>query len=347
LHPNGEFLSRPRKRVVAANPEGDPFREASGRVLRERMHLLGGLFEFESNSRRLLGLVKAAYAGLPTHRLRSSVPQFHIRLQLASGRDFTTAREPPLMRMQAGPGLLCGVMDAANFAVLLPTERRGLVVASRELLRFPYHARYELLEFAVFVLAGRGQGLVSLHAACVGLNGKGLLLIGATGTGKSTIAVQCLLRGLEFLTEDAAFVLPEGMLATGVPNFLHLREDSLRFLDRSSMASLVRRSPVIRRRSGAEKFEVDLRRTGYRLAPSPLEICGVVFVSKRGAGRGPVLATLQRSEMLARLDRSQRYAAIQPGWITFRQQLSAMNAFELRRSRHPVQAADALLKALQ
>ena len=347
LHPNGEYLNRPRKRVVEANPEGDPFREVSGRVLRERMHLLGGLFEFESNSRRLLGLVEAAYAGLPTHRLRPAVPQIHIRLQLASGRNFTTAHELPLMRMQAGPGLLCGVMDNSNFAVLLPTERQGLVVVSRHLLRFPYHARYELLEFAVFVLAGRAQGLVPLHAACVGLKGRGLLLIGAPGAGKSTVALQCLLHGLDFLTVDAAFVLPDGMLATGVPNFLHLREDSLRFLDGSSKASLVRRSPVIRRRSGVEKFEVDLRRTGYRLAPSPLKVCAVVFVSKRGAGRGPVLATLQRSEMLARLDRSQRYATIQPGWAAFRRQLAAMNAFELRRGRHPGQAADELLRALQ
>lgn len=335
-----------KKPVTRVDPEGDPFREVGGTVVREQRYLLGGLFEFESNSRRLLRLVDAAYAGLPRHRLRPTTPRFHVRLQLASGRGLPAADEPPLMRMQAGAGLLCGVMDAANFAVLSPAERRGLVVASRQLLRFPYHARYELLEFAVFVLAGRAQGLVPLHAACVGLNGRGLLLIGASGAGKSTVALQCVLQGLDFLTEDAAFVLPHGMLATGVSNFLHIRRDSLRFLTGSS-ASLVQRSPVIQRRSGVEKFEVDLRRTGYRLAPSPLKVSGVVFVSKRGAGKRALLASLHRSEMLARLDRSQRYAAIQPGWTDFRQHLSAMNALELRRGRHPGEAAEALQRALE
>jgi hypothetical protein len=339
-------MSAKKETVTEVGPAADPFREVYGTVIRERLHVLGGRFEFESNSHRLLRLVEAAYAGLPTHRLRPTTPQFHVRLQLAAGPSLPMANEPPLVRMESGAGLLCGVMDAGNFAVLSPAERRGLVVASRQLLRYPYHARYELLEFAVFVLAGRAQGLVPLHAACVGLNGRGLLLVGDTGAGKSTVALHCLLHGLDFLSEDSVFVLPEAMLATGVANFLHLRKDSLRFLAGSS-ASQVRRSPVIRRRSGVEKFEVDLRRTGYRLAPAPLEVSGVVFITRRSAGRHAILGSLRKSEMLAKLDRRQRYASIQPGWMDFRQQLSTMNAYELRRGRHPAEAAEALQRVLE
>jgi hypothetical protein len=57
------------------------------------------------------------------------------------------------------------------------------------MLRFPYHARYELIEFAVFTLAARAQGLVPLHAACVGEEGRGLLLMGESGAGKSTASL--------------------------------------------------------------------------------------------------------------------------------------------------------------
>ena len=55
---------------------------------------------------------------------------------------------------------------------------------------------------------------------------------------------------------------------------------------------------MIRRRSGIEKFELDLRRTSYRLAPLPLEITGNVFLSRRDAGGRPALAPLSRYEML-------------------------------------------------
>jgi len=43
----------------------------------------------------------------------------------------------------------------------------------------------------------------------------------------------------EFVTEDAAFVLPETMCATGVANFLHLRADSLRFLQNTHHAESI------------------------------------------------------------------------------------------------------------
>ena len=133
------------------------------------------------------------------------------------------------------------------------------------MLRYPYHLRYELLEFAVYTLAARTQGLVPLHAACIGHGGHGVLLLGDSSSGKSTVALHCLLNGLEFLAEDSVLVEPRTLRATGVANFLHLRSDSLRWLTRKSDLARVRRSPLIRRRSGARKFELDLRQGGYPL----------------------------------------------------------------------------------
>ena len=54
------------------------------------------------------------------------------------------------MQVQSGAGLICGVMDASNYVVLDPVQRRALVVASEDMLLWPYHLRYELIEFAVF-----------------------------------------------------------------------------------------------------------------------------------------------------------------------------------------------------
>jgi hypothetical protein len=241
--------------------------------------------------------------------------------------------------MLSGAGLLAGAPETSSFVALSPASGSALVVVAEPMLRFPYHTRYELIEFAVYTLAARTQGLAALHAACVGKGGRGMLLMGASGAGKSTVALHSLLRGLDFLSEDAVFVQPSTLLATGAPNFLHVRSDSLRWLGRSRAATAVRRSPVIRRRSGVRKFEVDLRRGGFRLARAPLKLGAIVFLSARSAGRGPLLRPLERADALARLELAQAYAAGQPEWPEFRRGAAALAAFELRRGRRARAAA--------
>jgi energy-coupling factor transporter ATP-binding protein EcfA2 len=237
--------------------------------------------------------------------------------------------------------MLCGTSSSSDFAVLSGDYRSGLIVVSRDRLRFPYHTRYELIEFAVFTLAARAQGLMPLHGACVGHEGRGLLLFGDSGAGKSTVSLHCLLRGMDFLAEDSVFVTPDTLRATGIANFVHVRCDSVHSLPTSS-APMIRKSPIIRRRSGVEKFEIDLRRTDFRLAPSPLKVAGIVFISPQPARRGVLLTPLRANQALARFKKSQSYALTQPGWATFRKRIADTPAFELRRGRSPEEAADAL-----
>jgi len=213
---------------------------------------------------------------------------------------------------------------------------------SQKMLRFPYHTRYEYIEFAVFTLASRCQGLVSLHAACVGRGGRGILLMGPSGSGKSTVTLHCLLQGFDMLSEDSVFVAPDTMLATGIANFLHVRPDSLRLLGETRVAAAIRKSPIIRRRSGVRKFEVDLRRGAFRLAASPLKITAVVFLSPQSAGDRSLLTPLAKSALLAKLRADQAYAANQPTWPAFCKSVLGLNAFELRRGNHPLEAVEAL-----
>jgi hypothetical protein len=320
----------------------DPFGERTP-TLRRHLQLLGARFQFQSNSRQLLHLVESAYGGLPRQRLSDAAPRLMVRLQLMSGGRQRLSRrlEPPPLNMISGGGFLGGATHGSNFVVLSPQERSALVGISPQMLRFPYHTRYELIEFAVFSLAQRVQGLVSLHAACVGLNGRGVLMMGPSGAGKSTLALLCLLQGLDFLSEDAVFVAPDSLRATGVANFLHVPANSLGWLARET-ATAIRRSPVIRRRSGVKKFELDLRRGGYRLAASPLTIGAVVFLSPKSAGTGPLLKPLSKSKLLTNLLKAQAYAANQPEWPIFKKRVCRLDAFELRRGLHPIEAVEAL-----
>jgi hypothetical protein len=333
----------------------DPFGERSPMLARKPLQLLGGRFRFDSNSPELLRLVDSAYAGLPRHWLSTEAPELRVSLLLttppkaraSAGVQRTLNRsEPPPVAMLHGAGLLGGATASSNAVIMSPREGAALVVVSPRMLQFPYHTRYELIEFAVFTLAARAQKLVPLHAACIGLGGRGILLMGPSGAGKSTVALHCLLGGLDFLAEDSVFVAPDTMLATGIANFLHVRADSLGWLGRSREAAAIAKSPVIRRRSGVKKFEVDLRRGRFRLAKSPLKIAGVVFLSSRRAGTRPLLKPLSKSDLRANLAFEQAYGASQPQWRTFDKNISRLAAFELRRGRHPLEAVEALRSLL-
>jgi hypothetical protein len=330
-----------RNQKIIPDLHADPFGERTP-MLREHLQLLGAQFQFQSNSRQLLRLVESAYGGLPRHRLSGPGPRLTVRLQLMSGdRQRSSLRlEPPPLDMISGGGFLGGATHGSNFVVLSPREHSALVGISPQMLLFPYHTRYELIEFAVFSLAQRAQGLVSLHGACVGLNGRGILMMGPSGAGKSTLALLCLLQGLDFVSEDAVFVAPDSLLATGVANFLHVRANSLRWLARDTAAA-IRRSPVIRRRSGVKKFEIDLRGGDYRLAASPLDLKAVVFLSAKSAGKGPLLKPLSKSNLLTKLAKSQAYAANQPEWPIFKKHVGRLDAFELCRGSHPLEAVEA------
>jgi len=339
-----------RRRDSLAAPPPDPFGERQRGALRARALLLGGRFEFESDSARLLHIVRLAYARLPPHKLASTAPRLRVRLILTAPRGARRADrngEPPPVRAVATDGILCGAVEGAGFVTVNAQQRTALIIVPHELLRYPYHVRYELLEFAVYLLAQRVQGLVPLHAACVGQAGRGVLLMGPSGSGKSTLVLQCLLAGLDFLAEDSVLVRPAGLEATGVANFLHLRRDALRFLERAERSKVLHGAAVIRRRSGVRKVEVDLRRPSYRLARTPLRIEALLFLSARRAGRTGLLVPLRKSAARERLVASQRYASHQRGWSVFRKRVSQLPAYELRRGAHPRESVAALRRLLR
>ena len=311
------------------------------------MRLLGGRFQFESNSPQLMQLVNSAYKGLPSHRLTEASPRLTVKLVLGPGagpRRFGT--EPPPLSMLSGAGLVGTATAMSSSVIVLPQELAALVTVSPQMLRYPYHTRYEMIEFAVFTLATRSQLLVPLHGACVGLGRRGVLLMGPSGAGKSTVALQCLLAGFHFVSEDAVFVEPRRMKATGVANYLHVRAETLQWFDPIRVGDVIRRSPVIRRRSGVKKFELDLRRGAYSLAPRPLDVAAVVLLSPQSARGSSLVQRLAVADLGTRLAASQPYAANQPGWNPFVKAVAKLGVFELRRGKHPRDAVGALREIL-
>ena len=326
----------------------DPFNEyGSRRDVRQR-HVLGATIHFESDNEALLRLVDAAYGELPSHRFPFDTPELRVELRLVRREGVVHGDEPPPVRTHSGAGLLCGAMDACNYAMIAAERHSALVVVSEDMLiRHPYHVRYELIEFAVFLLVSRALSLVSLHGACVGKEGRGVLLLGESGAGKSTLSLHALLGSFDFLAEDAVFVHPARMLATGVGNFFHLRDEALRFVDDEATRQWITESPIIRRRSGVRKFEIDLRHGPGRLAPTPLAIVGVVLICDRpAAAASRLLSPIPEDDIPALLANDQPYASARPEWARFVHACQQAGVYRLWRGSHPdegVAALDALL----
>jgi hypothetical protein len=68
--------------------------------------------------------------------------------------------------------------------------------------------------------------LTWVHAACVARNGRGLLLCGASGAGKSCLAYACARRGWTFVTDEvSSLVRPsKERMVLGNPRYMHFRE---------------------------------------------------------------------------------------------------------------------------
>lgn len=55
-------------------------------------------------------------------------------------------------------------------------------------------------------VCGASMGVLPLHAACLSLDGKGLLIAGASGTGKSTLSVALAKNGFNFISDDWTYI---------------------------------------------------------------------------------------------------------------------------------------------
>lgn len=330
-----------------SRPDHDPFSERTPPGKRQRLNILGGKFLVEAADTAVMKLAVDAFGDLPEHRLNGDCRCFKVQLvRSRQGQDWRRGNEPPPPTLSAGAGLLCSTLDAGNFAVIDVAMSRALISVSSGMLKLPYLARHELIELAFLTLASRAQGLVPLHAACIGAKGSGVVLMGAGGTGKSTLALHALAGGMVLLSEDSAFVVPESLLVTGVPNYLHLQSNALEFLPPGALRERLEGSPMIQRRNGARKLEVDLRRTPGKMARSPLRLAATVLLSRRSAGSRPTLHRLERDVFIRRLRREQAYAHGRDNWFEFERRVAAAPCYELRRTSHPETAIELLRELL-
>jgi energy-coupling factor transporter ATP-binding protein EcfA2 len=105
-------------------------------------------------------------------------------------------------------GMWLAVADTDNYGVLDLVRCESRIVLTESALAHPLYAKYFLLGLTGCCVVTRH--MTPVHAACVELDGRGVLLCGESGTGKSTLAFACASAGWTYVTDDATMLINDG-----------------------------------------------------------------------------------------------------------------------------------------
>lgn len=157
------------------------------------------------------GLFRMRHSDTPIE-VRILVSEFPARRRVAS----------PVFRAQAN--LLTMVADAHNFASCDLSSGFGFAWLTRGTVMNREYIRYHFLESMVHVLLDT-RHLVGVHAACLEKEGHGILFVGRSGAGKSSLAYACMRRGWTYISDDASCLLRrrKGRVVVGNPGGFRFR----------------------------------------------------------------------------------------------------------------------------
>jgi hypothetical protein len=116
---------------------------------------------------------------------------------------------PPAPTYRYLPKAITMVADADNFGIADFEHGRTWMVVSTAALRYPLYLRQFFLECAVGGHIATNY-VTPVHAGCVVLDGRGVLLCGDSGAGKSSLSYACARAGWGYVSDDASFLLNGG-----------------------------------------------------------------------------------------------------------------------------------------
>ena len=127
-----------------------------------------------------------------------------------------------------------------------------------------------LMEEVTKALITRLDAGVALHAAAVGYKGVGILMPGATGSGKSSLAAWLLAGGLDYLTDEIAILSGAGTIV-GFPRALVIKPgaaESVRALPGFDESKSIRCGSHLLKLPPEARIETEARDVGLIVVPS-------------------------------------------------------------------------------
>jgi hypothetical protein len=250
--------------------------EAPELSLRRMFYPLGFPVEVRTNSNEVLDLMAELWGNFEkqhdTEPIRSDV---HV---VEEG----PTECPPASVFRIMLPLLTAVADANNYSIVNLERNTVQISISRATLQHRLYAKYFLLGTPGCCIATRFT--TPVHAACVALNGRGILLCGDSGAGKSTLSYACARSGWTYVCDDGLHLTNCGSGRVGTGDCDHVRF-------RPSAAELfpeVQGLDLTPRAAGKPSIELSTAPMSHVTRAQSTHIDFIVFLNRR-AGEIPEL----------------------------------------------------------
>jgi hypothetical protein len=209
-----------------------------------------------------------------------------------------TGKRPPARIPRAQGHLVSYVHDADNFVHV--DLRAGFAFGwlTNAVADDVYYLRYHFVESCLFLMI-ESMHFATLHAACVAIDGKGVLLCGDSAAGKTTLAYACARRGWDYLCDDDSKMIrkSDGRAILGNPYQIRFRPHA-----RSLFPELSAYVPF-ERPTGKPSIELDTALLDLSLARSA-QAEHIVFLNRPGAAFSQGLAVCGKDTAFDRLTES-------------------------------------------
>jgi hypothetical protein len=273
---------------------GDPMSAHVDLPFKETFYPLGFPLDIETNSEEILIAMAESWHGFMK---LFDTPPFRLRVCVQDGHS-SDCPPNPIPRVQQH--FVACVADSDNYSIIDFAQGFASVLLTRAAVAHQGYCRYFFLESAVMCLICTSY-TTPIHAACVDLEGCGILLCGDSGAGKSTLAYACAQVGWTYITDDASFVVNsrQDRLVVGNSNQVRFRPSSQEFFQELSGKPITKRGDV-------GKPSIELKTSSVRnIATSHVSrVNHVVFLNRRDVKRqelAPFSSEVARYFMLQRL----------------------------------------------
>jgi len=185
-----------------------------------------------------------------------------------------------------------------------PWRRGPYLIETEGEQAFRVQHRYEVLPHLEWMInwqvIRQRQDYVQLHAAALEIGGRGLILPGKPGSGKSTLTAGLLAQGWSYLCDEFALIDPEALAVHSFPRALCMKEASFPVVDGLGLP-LRRKTPYHKPTKGRVAFlnPLDIRPD---VEGRPSRVRWVVFPKYVSGGR-PTLEMIPRSQAAFELSR--------------------------------------------